>query len=305
VEIADDAGLVREQLDARTVLFGDLLVVGALTEFASELDAYVHLARRAQEPSDLWWGGVLAVTQAAMDGRLEEAVTLEEYAHRLGVRLEQPDAFGIHFVQALALDEQRGTLDRFPYAFAPLAPENPSVVPGIQISLNAFHGAHTDRAEAARGALDLLAVDGYATARSGRFTLANLAFAADAAATIGAADHADALGELIEPSADLVGVSGAGIVVVGSLHRHAGVLAGVCGRVDRAGEHLEQAIEDNDRFGMRYWAQQARLDLAGIRRATHPADAAALCKEARAAAESFGWGAMERRARALAATIDS
>jgi hypothetical protein len=84
----------------------------------------------------------------------------------------------------------------------------------------------------------------------------------EAAAALGDEDVARQAHNLLLPYADLPAVAGLGIACLGSTHRAVGVAALVGGDVDRAVEHLERAVVEDQRLGNRPMAAISRAELA-------------------------------------------
>jgi hypothetical protein len=94
------------------------------------------------------------------------------------------------------------------------------------------------------------------------FWLAFMCLFAGVAATTGDRDLVATISEALASCADHSVVFGAGGAVMGSGHSWLGKLAVAQGDLDRACEHLREAICIADRIAAPYWGAQARLDLA-------------------------------------------
>ena len=85
----------------------------------------------------------------------------------------------------------------------------------------------------------------------------------------------------LEPYAGRVAVTGLGGVGIGPVRRYVGVAAHVAGDVDGAIAHLEEAVVESTRHGMRPFTARAHRDLAAaLRDRGGPGDAAAAAEHA-------------------------
>ena len=96
------------------------------------------------------------------------------------------------------------------------------------------------------------------------------------ARALGDAERAAVLRAALEPYAGRVAITGLGGVGIGPVRRYVGVAAHVAGDVDGAVVHLEQAVVESTRHGMRPFTARAHRDLAAaLRDRGAPGDAAA------------------------------
>jgi DNA-binding CsgD family transcriptional regulator len=110
--------------------------------------------------------------------------------------------------------------------------------------------------------------------------------------------------ERLLPYGDLIACGGAGVVTMhGAIHGSLGVAATTVGRLDDAVRHFRQAIEINERGGLRPYVATAQLELARTllkrRRPGDSDEASALATSVVAQAEQLGMRPLLQQARAL------
>ena len=99
-------------------------------------------------------------------------------------------------------------------------------------------------------------------------------FLVEVAKALGHRERAGVLRCALEPYAGRVAITGLGGVGIGLVRRYVGVAAHVAGDVDAAIGHLELAIDESTRHGMRPFTARAHRDLgAALRDRGGPGDA--------------------------------
>jgi hypothetical protein len=116
-------------------------------------------------------------------------------------------------------------------------------------------------ADESRAALEALAADGFAGIPVDEEWLIGMGFLAEAAAALGATDHAAALYDALLPYADRVAVSYPELST-GAVARTLGILAAVTGRRATAERHFAAALELNRRIEARPWVERTEHDRA-------------------------------------------
>jgi tetratricopeptide (TPR) repeat protein len=116
---------------------------------------------------------------------------------------------------------------------------------------------HVDEA---RNALETLASNRFASLPFDEEWLVSMALLAETARTLGDADHAPVLYELLLQYDGRVAVSYPEISI-GVVSRYLGMLAETMCRWDDAGRHYEAAIAMSERIGAPSWLAHARADL--------------------------------------------
>ena len=109
-------------------------------------------------------------------------------------------------------------------------------------------------------------------------------FLVEVARALGDAERAAILRAALEPYAGRVAITGLGGVGIGPVRRYVGIAAHVAGDVDAAIAHLEEAVVESTRHGMRPFTARAHRDLAAAQRDRDaPGDAAAAAEHDAAA----------------------
>jgi tetratricopeptide (TPR) repeat protein len=288
-------------LRVRREMLADLLENGEIRCFDSGLDVYEALASRAASPRDMFWAAALRATQALLRGDLDAAEQLVRGARLRGQHL-QMDAAGTEFLQQFALRFMQGRLQEIAGALAaPTEPAAPAFHAGAALTAVAF--AETGRVD------DGMRTVRWAVGPDGRrlqknvFWLAGMALFATVVADAGDLELAAVLRRALDPCADHIVVFGAGGVMLGSGHHWLGLLAEVLGDPDAAIGHFEEALRVSEWVGARYWAAQARVDLAATLARTGGPSARPrideLLASAQAVARTEGYGRILVRAAAV------
>jgi class 3 adenylate cyclase len=214
-------------------------------------------------PVHIWQTHALRGMRAAMDGDLVAAERHAEQSRREGERAEQPLAqqyYGIQLVQIRSLQGRAGEL-------IPQVRDLAERFPGIPAWRSALISlaARAGEVELGRVELERFAAEDLSTAvpRDANW-LAGFALLAEAAALLDDRERSESMyGELL-PYAGLVIVVARAAGSNGPVDRILGLLAKTCGRLDRAAEHLERAIEIATRMGDRPATATSRVDLAEV-----------------------------------------
>ncbi|MET0458680.1 MAG: hypothetical protein ABW195_05505, partial [Ilumatobacteraceae bacterium] len=110
-------------------------------------------------------------------------------------------------------------------------------------------------------------------------------FLVEGARALGDRMRSGVLLDTLRPYAGRVAISGLGGVGIGPVRRYVGVAAHVTGDLDGAVEHLELALEESTRHGMRPFTARAHRDLAAaLEDRARPGDAEAAARHRERAA---------------------
>jgi len=275
----------------------NLFELGNVGEMQQELDVATKLAQRLSQPSlDLYVRGVVTLRQiltgdlAAADAALHEmldAATGLGGRDVIGVQLALLRVVQGRWDDARAIFELiRAQLGRFPALGA----------------ATILTDAEAGRLDDARSALDALAAQGFADLPRDFLWLHGVVLLAMACRRLDDRTRAARLHELLSPFAELnVVANPGGWFCWGSAHGPLGALAATLGRDAEAEHHLEHAVRENQRLGVRVWALYWQGELATLRRARGAADAAELLARVAAAADEVGMPHVASRARAALA----
>ena len=236
------------------------LEVGDTATAQDELDRVAALARRTRLPLVRWHDLRLRASVAALYGRFDEALELNDEARRIGEEELAQDISAAGMSAAFLYQYSLVTGAELAIEdFAPRLLELAADVPIVQASRAAIALVSGRREEAA---------DGYAQLRS-RVTDRDFILSAGVAETLvplveAFGDAADAAG-LAGVLADLplLASGGAGVYCSGSLEVLLGRLAAVRGAWDEAVARFEAALATDTRTGARPAAVNDRVGLAG------------------------------------------
>ena len=211
----------------------------------------------------VYYVGVVDVLLLVGQGRFADAEAAADRGFELGERIGQPDSFVYRAVQRATMRWMQGReaelIDGLePVATSPTLSDDEFSVWAMAAALTARAGDHRQ----ARVVLErCLPADPAELAPSGTWMVGMVALV-EAAAALGDEALARLTHDLLLPHADLPAVAGLGIACLGSTHRAVGVAARVAGDLDRAVEHLERAVVEDQRLGNRPMAAISRAELA-------------------------------------------
>ena len=134
-------------------------------------------------------------------------------------------------------------------------------VPIWRIALVGSLAAAGRSAEAQEAFDSLVTADGVVLPDDSLF-FTGACFLVEAARALGDARGAAVLRRTLEPYVGRVATTGLGGVGIGPVRRYVGVAAHVEGDLDAAVDHLEQAIDESTRHGLRPFTARAHRDLA-------------------------------------------
>jgi len=173
----------------------------------------------------------------------------------------------------------------------------------VHASIALFTASAGDLDEAAWMARRLTGESG-AWPKDGRW-IVTVALMADLVADLDDKESAEVLYPMLAPFADQSVAGGSGTVASdGSVSRHLGRLAALCGRLAAAEGHFRDAIAFEDRMGARPFAATSRMYLAEVLRARGgPQNLAAAAREARTALAAMRALDMQGRAATCAQLV--
>jgi DNA-binding SARP family transcriptional activator len=276
----------------------DVLERGDVEAARQEIAEHERLADELHLPGYQWWAPMWRAMLAFLAGDLDESRRLRAEAVAIGRRAGDRVAELFDWIQAVFYDIER----------EPLSPDTNTEVPdrlAVAAVQSAFRSdlpvmyAEMGRTEEARRELDALATGGFAGVASDMNWLASIAELSLGAALLGAAEHAGALYELLEPYRDRAVLVGRAALCLGPVELHLGVLATALGRYEDAAGHLDAAAAWASGAGARPWEAWAQVYRAELARARGE-DASAPAADAAARAERIGFGRAAARARAVA-----
>jgi DNA-binding SARP family transcriptional activator len=267
--LADSTQLLRSALEAsdtELILQGhawlvvDLLERGDRSAVEAQIEAFTAGAQELRQPLFLWNAAVWRAMLALLDGRLEPAAQLATAAVSSGIRSEGVTAPQYYAVQILGIRREQDRMAELETSVRELVAGNPSRYAwraGLATLL-----WETGRYDEARAELDFIARDGFAAIPEDGDWMVVVSLAADIAASLDEAEHAERLYELLLPYLDNTVVIGLGAVCLGATARYLGRLALTLGRRADAVEHLRRAVQANAGLRAPVQLAHAKLDYA-------------------------------------------
>ena len=286
-----------------------LIIVTAFGEDWSlaraEVETYRRLALMLRQPILEWYYGVMNAVLGLLEGRLEDTERVLEAARHHGDRAHRWESRFSYRLAIVGLRREQDRLGEVVDHAHQLAADHPGyrMLPAVAAYVDAATG-HIDEA---RRQMDELAVGGFAFLPRDHGWLFGMSYLAETAILLGDAQRAGEIERLLAPYADRMGFA-SGEVSSGPVDRIRGLLAAMAMRYDEALELCERAEQDAARKGARLWAVRSSVDQARVLVARDgPGDRAAagdLVEAAIAACLALRLPAIEREARAVAATLD-
>jgi DNA-binding SARP family transcriptional activator/tetratricopeptide (TPR) repeat protein len=295
---AREAGDLELTLQGHAWLVVDLLESGDRTAVDAQVAAFEAGARELRQPIFLWSCAVWRAMLALLDGRLAEADRLAAEALSSGIMPEGITAPQYYAIQLLGIRREQGRMAELEAAVREMVASNPLRLAwrsGLATLL-----CDSGRQDEARELLAGMAPEFKAVPPDGDWMI-TFALLADVAADLDDAEQAVRLYELLSPYRDGHVVFGHAAVCFGPVERYLGRLALTMGDLDRAQEHLRQAVHASAALRAPVHLAHARLDrAAALRAAGDRSSAEALIEQAAAAAAELKLPLVARRAESLA-----
>jgi DNA-binding CsgD family transcriptional regulator len=238
----------------------DLLELGEITMVDAAIEAHARLAEALRQPvyrfhSSMWRG-----MRALFEGRFDRA---EEQSHQmlvLGRQIEDPDAEMLFGAQLFALRREQGRLGALEDATHELVARY-ATVPAARCRLTLLY-AELGREQAARAALDQLAVHDFADLPRNLTWLSSVALLAEVSVLLADRRRGELLYDLLLPFDGRIVVVDHAITCSGAVSRVLGLLADLLGRRTEAAAHFEDALRAHERLGARPLLARTRYEYA-------------------------------------------
>ncbi len=230
----------------RDCTVGDMLQLGDLEAFETELRVYSSLATEYRHPLWLWNAAAYDAMRVLMHGQLEHAQRLVFGALTMGQRV-YPGAVGWAGFQTFNLRWHQGRLDE---TEAPLRAWLVQGWGGLRRYLEcmvAFLEAELGREAEARAQFDTIASSNFADLHD-LFWTSGIALLSQTCASLRDASRAATLYEMLRPYAAQNIIVADGITFMGSVSHYLGLLAATMGRWRDAARHFEDALEMEQRM---------------------------------------------------------
>jgi tetratricopeptide (TPR) repeat protein len=249
VRLAEQAGDEELVLQGHLWRAGVQLDLGAIHAVRRELDLQARLAERLRQPVYLWQTALRRALLALLEGRFEDGESLAQQALALGERVQPESARGSFAVQMLVLRREQGRLNEVKPIVKDFAERYPAV-PGWRGFLAQLYSEEGCMVQA-QNEFEQLAVDSFSVLPRDYTWLSSVAFLSEVCASLGDADRAAMLYQLLLPYAERNVVAGRLSACVGPVARFLGMLARMMGRYGEAAQHFEEALASGRRMGAR------------------------------------------------------
>ena len=238
----------------RTLAF---LMLGELQASEREITALSLIAEDLKQAPQLWDDATTRALIALNTGDFKAAAELADRAVEVGRRAVPDAAMPIRVLQRYALREFQGGAEELEPALRELVERYPARVV-FRCALVHLH-AQSGRTLEAKQHLHQLAANEFAALPFDQEWLFASALLAEAAALLSDEESAETLYRLLRPWATYNAVDQPE-GMRGSISRHLGLLAALLGRPDDATSHFDDALEANERMGLRPWVARTRED---------------------------------------------
>jgi DNA-binding SARP family transcriptional activator len=286
------------ELEARTWTLDHLIELGLADRARTELEALRELAENVDDRFSRWLLTAVLGRDAHMKGHLDEFEALAFGGLELGFESSNRSAGQIFGGQIIALRREQGRLAEVVEGTEALTAQFPAIA-GWRCAL-AYMYAELEREADARRELEVLAADAFAGIPRDALWLSSLGNLSEVVAFLDDTDRAAELYERLSPYATR-NVVLFGVLCLGSISRHLGLLATTMSRYDEAELHFQDALEVHANLGSRLWTahtqyNQACLWLRRDQTGDHER-AVMLLDEVLNASQRYGFGALEARVR--------
>jgi len=257
--LAEETGDTERALQAQWLHYIPAMTVGDSARIGAVMDHYQALAETLKQPSQQWYGAVLRLQSALLQGDFAQAEQLAEEALRLGERAQSWDAGFSYRLALFTLRREQGRLDEINELIRSSVDEYAGyrlfrcLVTALAFELG--------RESEARARLDELAAGSFSAFPRDAEWLFCLCVLSEVAARLGDRDRTTTLYDLLLPYGRLNAIA-SGEVAAGSVSRYLGLLASSLKRWEDATRHFETALEMNERMGAEPWTAHTREDYA-------------------------------------------
>ncbi|HSR94300.1 MAG TPA: AAA family ATPase [Solirubrobacterales bacterium] len=296
-DLAGELGDAETHTEAMAWRAPTFVALGDLESARLEVAAQREMAERAAQPFMQHVAEHCGSAIALCDGDLGGAEAMAARSHEWGRLLTGRDASGIYGIQMFGIRREQGRL-------AELAPAVRILAGGVEregpwrpglVAVLAELGMEAE----ARRELSKLASEGIEGFQASLW-LATLAYLSDACAALGDEEMAAILYPKLEPLTGTNVMIGHLVACYGSADRYLGMLAATLGEPERAEDHFERAMEENERMGASTWVAHTAYEYGRFLLGRGSRERAeALLGEAATLAERIGMEGLLGRIRAL------
>ncbi len=256
-EAAGDLEFAAEIRHTRTVA---MFALGEADAYQAEHDALVTVAVASRVPEARWLADAIGAMRATVEGRFAEGRRLSEQALATGVRMQLPNAAGVHLGQQVMWHAAQGRMAALFPMLDEFVERHPSAL--VWRSFRGVARLAQGDVIGARSEFRTMIAAGFTPAKRGvnlRSYLAGLG-----ALCVGLRDreHAPRLYEIVARRPEPWAVDGC--MTLGPWALLLGSLARLCGRRPEAAAHFEQAIALGQRMRARPVVAQAQSLLVAV-----------------------------------------
>jgi DNA-binding SARP family transcriptional activator/tetratricopeptide (TPR) repeat protein len=296
--VASAIGDRQLELEARSWTLDHLVELGLADRARRELEAVRELAENLDDRFSKWLLTAVLGRDAQIKGHLDEFEALALQGFELGFESSNRSAAQIFGGQMVALRREQGRLAEVLEGAEALTAQYPAIA-GWRCALAEMY-AQLDREADARRELEVLASDAFASIPRDALWLSSLANLSEVVAFLDDADRAAELYEQLSPYATR-NVVLFGVLCLGSISRHLGLLATVLSRYEQADRHFNDALEAHAKLESRLWTAHTQYNQASmLLRRDESGDrerALILLGEVLSSSQRHGFAAVEARAR--------
>lgn len=300
-EAANDLELAAELRHTRTMA---MFALGEVDAYRTEHDALVTVATASRVPEALWLADAIGAMRATVEGRFADGRRLSAQALATGLRMQLPNAAGVHLGQEVMWHAVQGRLGVLLPTLQEFTDRHPRLL--VWQAFRALARLARGDVVGARAELAALLASGLTPAKRGvnlRSYLAGLG-----ALCVGLRDREQAprLYELVARRPEPWAVDGC--MTLGPWAVLLGSLARLCGRPADAAAHFEQAIVLGRRMQARPVVAQAQSLLVAVQLGGDPdaatrARAFAMLAEAEQTARELDLADVQARVERLRAKV--
>jgi tetratricopeptide (TPR) repeat protein len=303
VELADvarAAGDRQMELEAHSWAIDHLLELGRADSAARELRCLDEAAADVEDRFSRWLLTVARARDAHLKGRLDAFEALAYQGFQLAFESQNRAAAQIFGGQMVALRREQDRLSEVIEGVEALTAQFPGIA--TWRSTLAYMYAELGRPQDAREQLERLAHARFTDIPRDGLWLSSLATLCEVVAFVEDPSRAALLYELLTPYADRVVVI-MGVLCLGAMSRHLGLLAMTMSRFEEADAHFRDALEMHEKLGSALWSAHTKHNQAQLLLRQGGADPrerpGALLHEVLSVAERHGLDALANRAREL------
>ncbi len=296
--VASAIGDRQLELEARSWTLDHLVELGLADRARKELEAVRELAANLDDRFSKWLLTAVLGRDAQIRGSLDEFEALAFQGFELGFESSNRSAAQIFGGQMVELRREQGRLAEVLEGAEALTAEYPAIA-AWRCALAEMY-TQLDREADARRELELLAPDAFAGIPRDALWLSSLANLSEVVAFLDDADRAAELYEQLSPYATR-NVVLFGVLCLGSVSRHLGLLATTLSRYQDADRHFTDALEAHAKLGSHLWTAHTQYNQACLwLRQDEPGDrqrGMILLDEVLNSSQRYGFAALATRAR--------